>query len=89
VNKILKSRLVSILALVIVVLYIIITFRLITEWWLIIDKFFAYMAAFAHFAALYMEKFSFKAYKKLDKVAFWCTIIFVISLVVEILYTVI
>lgn len=52
-------------------------------WWEMIDVFFGFMMVFCHLAALYLEKFSYNAARKLDFIAFICAITAVVAFIVE------
>lgn len=82
-NKLLKSKVVTIIALLLIIILLILTFSLRPEWWCFIDIFCAFMMVFTHLLALMLYKMSPLACKKLDVIALIFGICFVISFIVE------
>lgn len=81
--KILKSKAAVWGALVLVLLVIILTFQLRPAWWAFIDEFFMFMTVFCHLVAVYIEKFSNSAFKKLQMAAFISAVLMILSFVGE------
>lgn len=81
--KLLKSKILSLIALLLVVIVIVLTFRMRDQWWMFIDMFCAFMMTFCHFAALLLEKVNPFSSKKLDIIALVFGVLFVISFIVE------
>lgn len=91
-GKLLQSKAVAWIALLIVVVIIITTFNYRPAWWAFIDEFFAFMMVFSQLAALYIYKFNRYSGKRLQIIAAWFGILMIISfigefIVYEILYT--
>lgn len=82
-KNLLKSKIAALAAFIVVIVIVIATFSLRVQWWCFIDIFFAFMAVFSHLAALLLGKFSPHAGKLLDKTAFWCLVLAVLSFVAE------
>ncbi|MDE5774455.1 MAG: hypothetical protein K2H86_08375 [Muribaculaceae bacterium] len=86
-NKLLKSKGIAATVLVIVVIALIYTFssRMSLGWWTFADIFFAFMCAFTHLMSLVLGSINERVGEKLDSVAFILFVLFVISLIVEII----
>lgn len=84
-SQLLKSKIATIIVLLIVVAAIALTFNLRTAWWSFIDIFCAFMMVFCHLFALLLYKMSPHACRKLDFIALVFGILFVISFIVELL----
>lgn len=82
-NKLLKSKLATVILLALIVLLIVFTFRLRTAWWMFCDIFFLFMMAFSHMMALSVQKISIPSAKKLDSAAMIFGILFVVALIAE------
>lgn len=79
----LQSTLVAWLALAIVVIVIVATFRFREAWWNFIDLFFAFMMVFCQLASLYIGKFNPYAGKTLRSISFVCLILMVLAFIGE------
>lgn len=82
-KKILRSKIFSWIALILIVALIIATYTLRTSWWAFFDVFFFFMMAFCHLLALNLYKMSPLASRKLDVAAFFFAIMGVIAFIVE------
>ena len=82
-SNVMQSRAAAWGGLVLVLVVMVLTFSLRTEWWTFIDQFFLFMMAFCHLAACYLTKVSFLASRKLDVFALICGILFVLALLGE------
>lgn len=78
---IVKSKELSWAALGFVLVWIVIQIRTPEPWWAYTCVFFAFMMVFCHLAALYIEKISFQASRKLDLISLICGILFILSLI--------
>ncbi len=79
----LKSRLLSGIGLILVVILICTTYSLRSEWWQFIDILFLFLGVFMHFMALAQPKALYKAAHKLEQVAGISILIGVIAFLVE------
>lgn len=82
-NRLLKSKITAWAALMAVVVMIALTFRMRCAWWACIDTFFAFMMAFAHLAALYLERFNAFASRRLDMIALVCGFMTLLAIIGE------
>lgn len=82
-KKILKSKAMAWIVMLLVVVVIGITFRFRTHWWAFIDIFMAFMMCFCHLASLYLQKMSRIASAKMENAAFIFGLLTVISFLVE------
>lgn len=62
---------------------ILLTFSLRTVWWCFFDIFFLFMMTFLHLVAVYVGRLNRHSAIALDRIAFWCGILFVVSLIAE------
>lgn len=76
-----ESRIVSWIALFVIVLWIVMQLRTPDPWWTYLSIFFAFMMVFCHLAALYLFSISWRASHKLDSLSILCGILFVVALV--------
>lgn len=86
-HKILKSKIVAWLAFILVIVSVVCTFGLRTEWWTFCDIFFIFMAAFSHLVAVNISGFNAYAAGKLDITASVFVILFILALTGEIVMT--
>lgn len=82
-KKLLKSKAVAAILLILVVVSIICSFKVRTAPWMFIDVFFLFMAAFTHLMALIISKFSIPSSKTLENIALVCGILFVLAFIGE------
>lgn len=80
--NLIESKLTAWVAFVLVVVLIILSFLAHTPWWGFIAIFFAFIAIFAHLAALYLRKMSVAASRKLETCAFICGLLAVVGMIV-------
>ena len=85
-NNIIKTKWVSWLLLVIVVTWLVSKFFVQTPWWSYISVFFAFMFAFCHLAALYLDKVNKAASRRLDLIALVLGLLFVVAVIVEAIF---
>lgn len=76
-----ESRIVSWIALFVIILWIVMQLHTPDPWWTYLSIFLAFMMVFCHLAALYLYAVSWRASRKLDSLAMLCGILFVIALV--------
>lgn len=81
--KLFKSKQFILLCLIIVVVFIIITFKNRTHWWTFFDAFFMFMAVFAQLMAITLEKMNKFAAKKLEIIVLVMLVLMIIALVAE------
>ena len=82
-KKLLNSAIAAFVLLVIIIIAIIYSFKVRTEWWMFIDIFCAFMGAFMHLMALVLSKMVPTVRRAFDNLACVFGILFVISFVVE------
>lgn len=83
-NWILKSKIAGwcAMGLMIVVTVLCVTLPGVKQyWWELTDVFFAFMMVFCHLAALYLEKLSVRASKRLDTIAMVFGILAIVALI--------
>lgn len=85
--EILKSKTVAWLAFILVIVAVVSTFGLRSEWWTFCDIFFIFMATFSHLIAVNISKFNAYASRKLDTAALVFAILFIIALAGECVMT--
>ena len=89
-KNLLRSKIVAWLAMAIVVIVIVATFKFRPAWWAFIDEFFAFMMIFCQLVALYIMKFNGFAAKKLQICAAVFGILTILAIIAEfIIYQVI
>lgn len=81
--KLIESKLVAWVALLLVMALIVMAMLLGTPWWGFIAIFFCFLSVFAHLASLYLRKMSKPASSKLELCALVLIILSVIGFVVE------
>lgn len=69
--------------LLVVLVIIVLTFKMRTQWWAMTDLFFIFMAVFAHLMALLLGSYSPVASRKLDVAALVCACLGVVALIGE------
>lgn len=79
----LRSKFIAWVALFLIVVVIITTFRFRPAWWYFFDEFFAFMMVFSWLASLYIIRFNKYAAKTLRNFAGIFGILTVVSLIVE------
>lgn len=84
-RKLLTSKLWAMIYLLIVVVIIIATFKMRTQWWCYFDIFFAFMTAFCHFIATLFAKLIPAEAIRLEKIALGMAVAMVVSLIGEII----
>lgn len=82
-NRLLNSKVVAWVALILVVILIIVTFKMRPVWWAFIDLFFAFMMVFCQLMGLYVKRFSIPSGKTLQTIAAVCGGLTVLSLIGE------
>lgn len=81
--KLFKSKQFILLCLIIVVVFIIMTFKSRTHWWTFFDAFFSFMAVFSQLMAITLEKTNKFAAKKLEIIALVMLVLMIVALVAE------
>ena len=84
-KKLLTSKLWAAIYLIIIVVIIIATFKMRTEWWNYFDIFFAFMAVFCHFIATLFARIIPAESRRLELIALGMLGLMVISLIGEII----
>ena len=84
-QKLLTSKLWAVIYLLIIIVVIIATFKMRTEWWSYFDIFFAFMATFCHFIATLFARIIPAESRRLDLIALGMLGMMVISLVGELI----
>lgn len=84
-KKLLTSKLWAVIYLLIIVVVIIATFKMRTEWWSYFDIFFAFMAAFCHFMATLFKKIIPAESRRLELIALGMVGLMVISVIGELI----
>lgn len=82
-NRLVNSKIVAWLALMLIIIVIITTFGLREVWWAFIDEFFAFMMIFCWLASLYLMKMSPFAAKKLQSIALVSGVLMILALIGE------
>ena len=77
-----KSKIVTILGLVLVIACLILNVSMHVTWWSYIDIFFVFMAIFCRLMTFLVAKTSPSAAASLNRIAFWCLVLAVISFIV-------
>ena len=80
---ILKSKATAWAAFALVVVFLVCTFRMRTQWWAFTNVFFLFLMAFSHAVALTIEPLNARASRKLDFAALVCAVLAVVALAVE------
>ena len=76
-----KSKIAATAALFVIVAVVVVTLAFHAPWCCLIDEFFAFKAAEAHFAALFIGNKNPYAYRKLEKSAMILGILFILSII--------
>lgn len=82
-ETLLQSRAAAWGALILMVLVIVLTFAWRPVWWCFCDEFFGFMAVFCQLVAVYIRKFNYPAFRKLQNFAAIFLILGVVALIVE------
>lgn len=82
-NKLLKSKIVAWMALLLVIVVIIISFNPMAPWWSYSDEFFAFMMVFCQLVSVYIVSFSARAAHKLQMCAAVFGVLLIIALIAE------
>lgn len=82
-KHLLQSKTAAWCALILIVLIIVFTFTLRTQWWMFFDEFFLFMAVFCRLASLYLMKFNPYVTKKLQSIAFLFLLLGIVAFIAE------
>lgn len=84
-HTLLTSKLWAAIYLLIVIIFIVVTFKMRQAWWCYFDIFFAFMAMFCHLMATIFQKLIPAEARRLDKIALGMIVATIISLIAEII----
>ena len=82
-KRLIKNKLTAFLAICLIIVVLILTFKLRTVWWGFIDIFFFFMAAFTHLVAVFIADRSPVESRTLDTFSFWMLIGAFVALLCE------
>lgn len=82
-KHLLQSKTAAWFALILIVLIIVFTFTLRTQWWMFFDEFFLFMAVFCRLVSLYLMKFNPYVTKKLQSIAFLFLLLGIVAFIAE------
>ncbi len=82
-GNILKMKSAAWGGLALMVVWLVYSFFVHSPWWGYISVFFAFMMVFCHLAALYVEKISSAASRKLDLLSFVMGVHFIVAIIIE------
>lgn len=82
-KHLLQSKTAAWCALILIVLIIVFTFTLRTQWWMFFDEFFLFMAVFCRLVSLYLMKFNPYVTKKLQSIAFLFLLLGIVAFIAE------
>lgn len=82
-HKILSSKPLALIILILVIIMLITRFSPVNAWWAYIDIFFFFMMAFDHLVALLLRSHNAISARQLDKVALVCGILGIVAFIGE------
>lgn len=84
-KRILNSKEGAWVGFVLVLVYLVVSFKYSTAWWGLTDVFFFFMATFSHLIAVNLRSLNPYVSKKLDVIGFWMMVLGIIALIGEVI----